>query len=72
MHRAVALLLLALACFATPAMAHEMRPGYLQIRQTGEATYDILWKVPAAGNNLRLGIYVRFSDDPIKGSAIRR
>jgi len=40
------------------AAAHEVRPAYLQIRQTGLDTYDILWKVPARGDNLRLGLYV--------------
>jgi len=35
-----------------PAMvsAHEVRPAYLQIRETGSGTYDVLWKVPAVGD----------------------
>ena len=40
------------------AAAHEVRPAYLQIRQTGLDTYDLLWKVPGRGDNLRLGLYV--------------
>lgn len=40
------------------AVAHEVRPAYLQLRQTGEETYDVLWKVPGRGENLRLGLYV--------------
>ena len=49
-------------CFAfTPcASAHEVRPAYLELRQTGTDTYDVLWKVPARGDNMRLGIYVEF------------
>ena len=43
--------------------AHEMRPGYLEIRESDIDTYDVLWKVPARGNNLRLGLFVRFADD---------
>ena len=43
------------------AAAHEVRPCYLQITQTGEETYDVLWKVPAKGD-LRLGLYVRFAE----------
>ena len=39
--------------------AHEVRPAYLEIHQTGTDTYDVLWKVPARGDNMRLGIYVR-------------
>ena len=43
---------------AAPAFAHEIRPGYLELRQTGAESFDVLWKVPARGN-LRLGIYAR-------------
>jgi hypothetical protein len=38
--------------------AHEVRPAYLELRQTGPETYDALWKVPGLGENLRLGLYV--------------
>ena len=38
--------------------AHEVRPGYLQIKQADALTYDLLWKVPAKGDR-RLGLYVR-------------
>ena len=40
------------------AFAHEVRPAYLELRQTGPETYDALWKVPGRGENLRLGLYV--------------
>jgi hydrogenase/urease accessory protein HupE len=40
---------------ARPVQAHEVRPGYLQVRQTGAETYDVLWKVPARnGGRLRI------------------
>lgn len=39
------------------AFAHEVRPAYLELRQTGQETYDALWKVPGQGD-LRLGLYV--------------
>jgi hydrogenase/urease accessory protein HupE len=50
----------ALLCLALlPAFApHEVRPAYLQLRQTGPETYDAFWKVPGLGDNLRLGLYV--------------
>ncbi|HEY5810445.1 MAG TPA: HupE/UreJ family protein [Povalibacter sp.] len=51
-------ILLAL-CFS-PALAHEVRPAYLELHQTGAETYDALWKVPARGEDLRLGLYVEF------------
>jgi hydrogenase/urease accessory protein HupE len=38
------------------------RPAYLEIRESGNDTYDVLWKVPALGDNQRLAIYVRFPD----------
>jgi len=40
------------------ALAHELRPGFLEVRETGPATYDIRFKVPARGD-MRLGLYVR-------------
>src|SRR5213592_479137 len=50
----------ALFAFCSSASAHEVRPAYLELRQTGADTYDVLWKVPARGDNMRLGIYVEF------------
>ncbi len=46
-----------------PARAHEMRPAYLELRETTPDTYQVLWKVPARGLKERLSLYVRFSDD---------
>ena len=48
----------AMFAVAHSATAHELRPGYLEIRQTDTQTFDILWKVPAK-DDLRLGLYVR-------------
>jgi hydrogenase/urease accessory protein HupE len=48
------------ALSSSPVSAHEVRPAYLELRQTGTATYDVLWKVPARGDNMRLGLYVEF------------
>ena len=47
-----------LLIFASSALAHEVRPAYLELRQTSPETYDVLWKVPGQGENLRLGLYV--------------
>ena len=52
------LLFVLLATFAPGVFAHEVRPAYLELRQTGPETYDVLWKVPGQGENLRLGLYV--------------
>lgn len=43
--------------------AHEVRPAYLELRQTGAETYDVFWKVPGQGDDLRLGIYVELPAD---------
>ena len=52
------LLFILLATLARGVFAHEVRPAYLELRQTGPETYDALWKVPGQGENLRLGLYV--------------
>ena len=48
---------------ASPSLGHEVRPSYLELVQQSEDTYSAMWKVPAKGNNLRLGLYVKFADD---------
>ena len=64
MNRPLAILSLLLAV-SVPALAtaHEMRPGYLEIRESAPGTFDVLWKVPARGENQRLALYLRFADD---------
>ena len=57
MRRALLVLVL-LATGAPGAVAHELRPAYLELRQSGPDTYDALWKVPGRGESLRLGLYV--------------
>ena len=34
---------------AAPARAHEMRPGFLELRETGPETWSFLWKRPTGG-----------------------
>ena len=46
--RVLAALGLALAC-APAALAHEARPGFLELRETGPETYALLWKKPSGG-----------------------
>lgn len=38
------------------ALAHEVRPGFLELQQSATETFDVIWKVPAKGE-LRLGIH---------------
>jgi hydrogenase/urease accessory protein HupE len=56
--RRSALATLALCALATDVAAHEVRPAYLELRQTSDERYEVLWKVPARGEGLRLGIDV--------------
>ena len=39
---------------AHPVRADELRPGYLELRQTAPNTYAMLFKIPALGEDLRL------------------
>jgi hypothetical protein len=47
---------------ASDALGHEVRPGYLSLRQTDATTYNVLWKVPAIGER-RLAIHPRFPEN---------
>jgi len=43
--------------------AHEMRPAYLEVKETATDQYDVLWKVPSKMGNERLNLNLRFSED---------
>jgi hydrogenase/urease accessory protein HupE len=43
-----------------PLRADVFRPAYLELEERGQDTFDVVWKVPAAGESLRLGIRLRF------------
>jgi hydrogenase/urease accessory protein HupE len=58
--RAVVFLMLVLG--ALPAIAHEVRPAYLDLREVGNGQFDVLWKTPMAGN-LRLALEPEFSGE---------
>jgi len=53
------------------AFAHEVRPAYLELRQTSSDSYDVLWKVPGRGDDLRFGVYVRLPTTCQKTSEIQ-
>ena len=42
--------------------AHEVRPGYLELREVDTRSWDVLWKVPAKDKQ-RLGLYVQMPGD---------
>jgi hydrogenase/urease accessory protein HupE len=47
---------------AQPARSDELRPGYLELRQTSSGTYNLLFKIPARGDDLRLAIYINLPE----------
>jgi hydrogenase/urease accessory protein HupE len=53
LHRLACALVLFVA-LATPAVADEFRPAYLQLKQLDATTYDVLWRVPALDANTTL------------------
>ncbi|MEQ1802666.1 MAG: HupE/UreJ family protein [Gammaproteobacteria bacterium] len=48
---------------AAAASAHEVRPAYLEMVQQDAETWDVLFKVPAAGEDLRFGLYLQLPAD---------
>lgn len=43
--------------------SHEIRPAYLELKQTESEIYEVLWKLPGRGENMRLGLYVELPDN---------
>lgn len=60
-HWLLALLALAASLIAPPpARADDFRPAYLQLTQDDATTYDVLWKVPALGEDAVLKVHPAF------------
>ena len=71
MIRRFAVLLLAMAASSAmvvslPAAADEFRPAYLELKQTGEETFDVLWKVPALDESTTLAVRPQFPADAVE------
>jgi hypothetical protein len=62
MRRLVQLLGFFGALLVGSAQADEIRPGYLEMRQTTLDTYSLLFKIPARGEDLRLAIYLKLPE----------
>jgi len=61
--RRLAFLLAVLSALLAPrAHADEIRPGYLEMRQTAPDSYGLLFKIPARGGDLRLAIYLKLPE----------
>ena len=59
----ICLILVGLMCAS--GNAHELRPAYLELRQSGSDQFDVLWKVPALGDQLRLALDVELPEDVV-------
>jgi len=62
MRSAIPVGLLLLLAASASAQAHEIRPGYLELRETEPGNYDLLWKKPAEGE-ARVDIAPVFPED---------
>ncbi len=71
MMRALVSILVLGALLVAPARSDELRPGYLEIRQLSPDTYQMLFKIPALGDDRRLGIYVGLPDGTTDAAAPR-
>jgi len=68
--RAIFLLPALFAC-GLPAAAHEMQPAYLELRQTGAETWQVLWKTPARAD-LENGMFPRLPKEAhVTSGAVR-
>jgi len=71
--RRLCLPLIAATCWVASAQAHEVRPAYLEIRETSSDTFQVVWKVPARGE-YRLSLHARLpgecSGAPLHGNFV--
>jgi hypothetical protein len=68
MTRLLPVSVLCLVLLAPSLSAHEVRPAYLELTQTGAETYEILWRVPARGADERLALYVELPPGSAKAA----
>ena len=61
MRRLLAAVLLVLLGLVPAARAHEARPAYLEIKETGAGRYDLLWRTPVLAG-MRLPIVLKVPD----------
>ena len=59
-----------LALCALPALAHEIRPAYLEMREVRPGLFEVSWKVPVQGP-LRLPLQPRFPAECRAASEVR-
>jgi hydrogenase/urease accessory protein HupE len=71
--RAVAVLVLAFAAWIQPASAHEVRPAYLELRESTAGEVNVLWKTPMMGEmRLALAPVLSGASETLSPMATRR
>ena len=58
------ILALALFCLTSLSFADEIRPGYLELKESNQNVYSVLWKVPAK-NDKKLNLQLQLPDNCI-------
>src|ERR1700754_5064694 len=61
-HNKSLFLVLALLLPLASVQAHESRPAYLEIKQTSDTRYNVLWRTPV-NSGMRLPVALRFPDE---------
>ncbi|MCZ6835076.1 MAG: HupE/UreJ family protein [Planctomycetota bacterium] len=61
MRRWLPLILVLVGAMTSRADSHEVRPAFLELRQTTLDTFEVLWKVPSRGD-VRLELFVRLPE----------
>ncbi len=69
--RAVLALLASVALLAGAASAHEVKPAYLELRETGPDAFEVFWKVPARGDGMRLAVQLELPSDAERTGPVR-
>jgi len=57
-----ALAALAAALVLAPAAAHELQPGFLELKEAAPSRYDVLWKLPSLSSDERMPIVAVFPE----------
>jgi hydrogenase/urease accessory protein HupE len=64
------LLLVLFCCLPMQASGHESRPAYLLLHQVDAQNYDVLWKVPGQGGDMRLALDLEFAPGTAQAGAV--
>ena len=63
MNRVIRLMMLLPLLWVSALQADELRPAYLQLQQVNPQTFEVIWRLPALGDNRKLALDVSFGED---------